>query len=237
MGYRLSLQGVELATYTLAIGDVEDLGDTQVIMVQGHARSVGLAEWVARIDDRFTSWLDVKTGRSHRFEVDEYETNSTTNVEHVIADLAARSSDVIPVQFHLNEEEAKLEPQKVLLPDVWDYNAFMVALRAWEQAPGTTLAAQVFRSRFLWHVDITIRGKEKLVTELGELPALRFDARTYRLDRNGARDQGSAERRFSVWISDDAGRVPLRIAARTDYGDILMDIVSYEPGSGQPLRP
>jgi hypothetical protein len=95
----------------------------------------------------------------------------------------------------------------------------------------------VFRSRYLWHVEVTMRGKEKLVTELGELPALRIDGRTYKLRRDGARTPDDAERRFTMWISDDDGRVPLEIKAVTDYGDIRMQIVDYQPGSGPRLRP
>jgi hypothetical protein len=89
----------------------------------------------------------------------------------------------------------------------------------------------------MWHTEVTIRGKEKLVTELGDLPALRIDGKTYKLRRDGARAPDDSERQFSMWISDDDGRVPLQIKAITDYGDLKMQIVDYQPGSGQRLRP
>jgi len=116
-------------------------------------------------------------------------------------------------------------------------NAFLLALRSWEAPPGAQLALEVFRSRYLWHVEVTVHGKEKLVTELGDLPALRIDGRTYKLRRDGSRNAGDAERRFTMWISDDDGRVPLEIKAVTDYGDIRMQITDYQPGSGKRLRP
>ena len=121
-------------------------------------------------------------------------------------------------------------------PVVWDYNAFLLALRSWEGPPGSTLSLEVFRSRYLWHVDVKIHGKEALVTELGDLPALRIDGRTYKLSRKGERDRESAERTFSMWISDDDGRVQLEIRATTDYGDLKMKIVDYQPGTGKRLR-
>ena len=37
---------------------------------------------------------------------------------------------------------------------------------------------------------------------------------------------GSEQRDFKMWISDDDGRVPLRIDANTDYGDLKMEIVA-----------
>lgn len=235
MHYRLSLQGVELATYDLAIGDVTELEGRQAVVVQGHAKVNGLAAFLAKIDDRFTSWVDVATGRPLRFQVDEYASGSKTDIEHAAADFLARSGDTIPVTFHLNDAAPAPEPQRTARPEVWDVNSFLLALRAWEAAPGATQTLDVFRSRFLWHVEVTIHGKEAHVTELGDLPALRIEGRTYKLDRKGERDPGSSERRFTIWISDDDGRVPLEIKAVTDYGDLRMQIIEYQPGTGQRL--
>jgi hypothetical protein len=237
MQYKLSLQGVELATYDLAIGELSELAGKQAIIVQGHAKVSGFASFIATIDDRFTSWVDVATGRPLRFQTDEYASGSKTDIEHAVIDIAARTGNTIPVTFHLNDAPPRDEPQTSSQAVVWDYNAFLLALRGWEGPPGSALALEVFRSRFLWHVDVTIHGKETIPTELGDLPALRIDGRTYKLSRKGARDPESAERVFSMWISDDDGRVPLEIRATTDYGDLKMRIVDYQPGTGKRLRP
>ena len=236
MSYRITLQGLELAAYEVAAApELTDIGGKRAIVVQAHAKTVGLVRAMMYIDDYFSSWIDVATGRSLRWDVDEYSTGSS-NKERTMADLAGRQGEMLPIEFHINDEPPKPEPQKVTLPDVWDYNAFMVALRSWEGPPGSSVTAEVLRSRYLWHVQMRIHGKEKLVTELGELPALRFDGHTYKLDRKGGKYPNSDERDFSIWISDDGDRVPLKILAKTDYGDMRMDLVDYQPGNGQRLR-
>lgn len=237
MVYRIQLGGVELAQMTLGVGEISDVAGKPAIVVQGHAKSVGLANLVAAIDDTFTSWIDVETGRSRRFAVDEFETNSKSNVEHTVIDIAGRTADSLPIQFRLNDAPPTDEPQQVSMKDVWDYNAFLVALRAWEGKPGAHQTIEVFRSRWLWKVDVKIGAKTKLTTELGELPALRFDGHAIKLDRKLAKYPDTDERDFSVWISDDDGRVPLQLVAKTDYGDVKMEIVDYQPGTGQRLRP
>src|SRR6185503_5382339 len=126
---------------------------------------------------------------------------------------------------------------RVSMADVWDYNAYLVALRAWEAPAGSTVTSEVFRSRFLWNVTMTIGGEEKLVTELGEFPTLRFDGHGYRVNRDGQKSTDAAERDFSIWITNDSGRVPVLTKARTDYGDIELSIVAYDPGTGERLRP
>jgi hypothetical protein len=238
MTYRVQLQGVELASYELAVGDVTDLVGKKAIVVQGHAKAVGLVKMVANIDDKFTSWIDVATGRPLRFTTDEYATKSE-DIEHSLADVAGRTGNTLPIAFHLNDQPEQPEPQTVQLPEVWDYNSFLIALRAWEGGAGSKVTAEVLRSRFLWHVDMTIHGKDKIATQIAQLntvPALRFDGHTYKLTRQGGKFPDSDERDFSVWISDDAGRVPLKIVTRTDYGDVTMEITDYQAGTGQPLR-
>lgn len=236
MQYRVSLQGIELAAFAIAVGDVVELDGRKAVVIQGHARLTGLGSLIGgNIDDRFTSWLDVETGRSLRFVVSEYASRSK-DIEHTVVELASRDADRVPVMFRLNNDPPKPEPQTVGSDTTWDLNAFLIAMRTWEGPPGSRAEVEVFRSRNMWKVEVTIRGKEKLSTELGELPALRFDAHTYRLERDGSKDADSDERDFSLWISDDAGRVPLQINARTDYGDVKMQIVEYVPGNDQPIR-
>ena len=237
MSYKLALQGIDLATYDFSVGEQSTVAGRPVIVVSSHAVTVGLGALV-KVDDYFSSWIDVATGRPLRWTADEYASNGHDK-ERTLADFAGRTGDTLPIQFHLNDDPPHAEPQHVSLPEVWDYNAFLVALRAWEGAPGSHVTAEVLRSRYLWHVDMKIAGREVLHTAsvLGaDLPALRLDGDTYKLARDGTRAPNSDERHFSIWISDDDGRVPLQIVARTDYGDIRMEITDYSPGTGTRLR-
>jgi hypothetical protein len=236
MSYKLTLKGVELGTFLLAVGEVVDLGGVQTVVVQAQAKSGGLAALVTDIDDRFTSWVDIKTGRPRRFEVFEHAERRGRDKDHVVVDFAARTATGIPVHYGLNDEPLKTLVQPVTQKDVWDYNAFLLAIRGWEGAKGSTTTLEVFRSRYVWKITITLGGKGTLVTQLGELPVLRFDATTSKVDRNGQPWVGQQQRRFTLWVSDDNDRVPLKLDATSDYGSISMDIVDYQPGTGARLR-
>lgn len=236
MAYKLTLKGVELGTFVLGVGEVTDLGGVQTVVVQAQAKSGGLAALVADIDDRFTSWVDVKTGRPRRFEVFEHADRKGKDKDHVVVDFAARQEGGIPVHYALNDEPMKTLVQPVTQKEVWDYNAFLLAIRSWEGAKGSTAELEVFRSRYVWRITITLGGKGNLVTDLGELPVLRFDAVTYKIDRSGKRWADQEDRKFTLWISDDNDRVPLKLDATSDMGSISMDIVDYQPGTGPKLR-
>src|SRR6185295_5370786 len=122
--------------------------------------------------------IDVTTGRTVQFVADEYGTG-TSDVEHSLVEIGKLANDSIPVSFHLNEEPGKPEPQKATLPETWDLNSFLVALRAWQAPAGVSAELDVFRSRFLWKTKVTTKGKSKVETaqeDTPELPAVRFDA-------------------------------------------------------------
>jgi hypothetical protein len=235
MHYKVALQGFELATYTFTVGSIEELDGRKVIAIEGHAKATGLASHVANVDDRFTSWIDIETGLSIKFQSDELVPKSK-NIEHSVADIKGRRENIIPITFHVNDEPGIVEEQVVTLPETYDFNSFIVAIRAWEGPPGTKASVESMRSRYLWNITTTIGDRGKLATELGEFPVVRFDAKTFKLGRKGNR-LPDEERNFSVHISDDDGRVPLMISAKTDYGDIKMTIVDYQPGTGQRVRP
>ena len=230
MSYRLQLGQMELASFDLAVGDVTEIAGKQAIVVQAHAKAAGLVKMVTNIDDTLTSWIDVATGRPLLWTVDEFAVRGTDK-ERTEARIHARDGDTIPIEFHVNDDPPSPEPQKVSMPDVWDLAAFLIALRGWEAPSGSTVDAEVLRSRFLWHVHMTVHGKEKIVTELGDFPSLRFDGITYKLGRDGKRIRDMDERHFSIWVSDDADRVPLECAASTDYGDIKLKLIDYQPGT------
>jgi hypothetical protein len=235
MQYRVALKGLELATYTITVGDITELDGKKVITIVGNAKLSGIAAWFSqKIDDKFTSWIDITTGRSLRFQADEYGTG-TSDIEHAIVDFTKRTPTSVPVTFHLNDQPEQPEPQ-ALSRETFDLNEFLVALRAWEGTAGTKQPLDIFRSRFLWRAEVTIKGKTKLDTEMGDLPALRFDAHLFKLDKKGGKFPDTDERDFSLWVSDDAGRVPLKIVAKTDYGDVEIKIVDYQAGNGEPLR-
>ncbi len=234
MSYRLQLQNMELATYDFAVGEMTEVGGKKAIIVQSHAKATGLAQMVAKVDDYFTSWIDIETGRPLRWTTDEFATKGDDK-ERTDARFFERQGTAVPIDFHVNDQPPVAEPQTVALQDVWDYNAFLVALRTWDAPEGSTLSSEVLRSRYLWHVDMKVKGKTTLTTAIGDFPAIQLDGHAVKVGRNN-QPVGDPPRDFSVWISDDDGRVPLQNVAKTDYGDIKLEITDYAPGTGARLR-
>ena len=54
-----------------------------------------------------------------------------------------------------------------------------------------------------------------------------FDGVSYRAKRDLTVESNRPARTFRVWLSDDADRVPLRVTAKTELGDVVMSLVDY----------
>lgn len=229
--YRIQLQGVELAEYLVEVADAPEGGGA--VEVRSLARSTGVGAWLKKVETRFTSTIDGATGWPRRFRSEERAGRRDPTIERSDARLAELSDGAVPVRVRRGDDEhERVESQRVRGP-VWDLNAVMIALRQLEAPAGAQLELESFRSRFVWRTRLTVAGREALRTELGRVPALRIDGWGHGLRRDGELND-EPERRFSLWISDDADRVPLLLVGATDYGDLRMEITSYSPPGEAP---
>ena len=110
---------------------------------------------------------------------------------------------------------------------VHDAHTAMAELRIWRAPAGTTRTVFVVGGRRLWRIDVTYAGEETVSATLGSRRAVRFDGKSYRATRALGVETDKPARTFSVWLSDDADRVPLKVVARTELGDVVIDLTEY----------
>ena len=231
--YRVSAYNVELASMQLAVGDVTELEGKKAIVIQATAQSEGLAARVKPVTLELTSWLDVANGQPLLFRAVETAGKDDATVEQVDARFTQLANKLLPIAVShpsTPTEPEKLE-QQVITNEPHELLGTLFLLRTWDDKPGTTRTFDTVRSKFMWRLQATIIGREVIPTELGELPALKIEAVNRRLMRDGSLDKGTEARTFTVWISDDADRVPLRMVAESDYGNVTLDIADYTAGN------
>jgi len=223
MSYQVSLHGVALAELVIDVTGLAAVGARDALVVEARVDTRSLASLVRPVHDRFTTWLDVGTGRPLQFHAQE----GAAQDEHVLEETEARfAPGQFPVQL-LRGDDAGLVETQVVRGEPFDFAAFLIFLRSWEAPVGSELVSDIMRSRFMWRVRVVVGARGNLVTALGELPVVRFEGEGVRTLRDGAVDPTSDKRRFTIWISDDADRVPVKLAAHTDYGDVLLELADY----------
>ncbi len=111
---------------------------------------------------------------------------------------------------------------------VHDAHSAMAAMRVWPAELGSTRVLWVLGGRRIWRSEIKVAGREVIGTVLGNQAALRFEGVAGRALPDLSLDNTRPPRTFSVWVSDDADRVPLKIVAHTELGDVEITLVDYQ---------
>lgn len=225
MAYTVTLHGVSLAEFVMEVTGLVAVGDRDALVVEMRVDTLALASMLHAVHDRFTSWIDVGTGRPLQFHAQEIVAEAKVT-EETQARFQPRE---YPVRLVVGDDAGTDETQ-VVQGVPYDFTSFLVYMRAWEAPKGSELVVDIMRSRFVWRVRIVVGERGNLVTVLGDLPVVRFEGEGVRVLRDGTVDPTSDRRRFSIWISDDADRVPVKLSAHTDYGDVLLEMASYTPG-------
>lgn len=107
-----------------------------------------------------------------------------------------------------------------------DMHSALLLVRAWRPRLDEKAHFYVVLGRRPWRVDVTSRGPEMI--KLGEQPRLtyRIDGVAMRLDPPGAK--GTPPKRFSMWLSEEADRVPLRMVADASFGQVTMTLTGRD---------
>jgi hypothetical protein len=235
MAYRLSLHRVEVAAFSIVVGAVTDAHGRRVLPVEAGVQSTGVAALVKKVRTEFASWIDVATGRPLLSRIVETAGANDPTIETSEARYHEGRPGVLPIALVAGDGTEVVEDQVVAGVAVWDVPSILFHLRGWKGEVGDELTAEVVRSRYIWRSRLRIAARETVVTELGSVPAVRIEGIARRVLRDGTWEPHGARRNFSVWISDDADRVPVLMVAHTEYGDVRMQLVEYRPGSAPNL--
>ncbi|MEZ4366481.1 MAG: DUF3108 domain-containing protein [Kofleriaceae bacterium] len=226
MTYRLSVFDVEVGAYVIVVDPPAPLDDRPAIAVRSGVQSTGIAAALRKTKVDLAVWLDAATGAPLRLRAEEIAGGGDDTVEITEARFAELDGDRYPVRTSRPDAGEQLEAQ-VVAGTPMDITTVLMMMRRWDGEPGQRHVFDVLRSRYSWRTQVTLAGRQALVTSLGELPTVRFEAITRRLRRDGTDDPSVDVRRFSVWVSDDADRVPLLFVGTSDYGDLRMELVEY----------
>lgn len=222
MQFEVKLSGMTAGEATLAVGQVGNIDGHKALVVRSRAETAGAAKLVKNISDEQATVIDVETGRPLQLD-----TQVTTNdkVATATAKFTGSQSNVTYTKPGETETHSYHVDFGKLI--VFDSHSAMAQLRGWHAKPGTTKQVNVVGGRRLWRVDVHFIATETIGTDAGNRKAVHLSGEAYRLKPNLQLEQVKAARTFDVWISDDADRVPLKMSAHTELGDVEMILTDY----------
>jgi hypothetical protein len=222
MAFEVHLAGVLAGEAQLAVGQIGETDGHHAVVVKSRAATAGAAAFIKHIVDEATTVIDMDSGRPLSLEtvVENGDKRTTASAKFTgsVADVTYfRPGDKAP-------RTTKIDFGKVT---VHDAHSAMAQLRGWKGTRGATRTVYVIGGRRLWRVDVTYAGESTIGSALGNRRAVEYTGKSYRARANLTLESEKPARTFSVWLSDDADRVPLKVVAVTELGDIVMDLTEY----------
>ena len=101
-------------------------------------------------------------------------------------------------------------------------------------APAQTL--YVLDGQALWRVTVANQGRAPLPEGRVQVATFRLQVEAEPIRYDGVSDVGGDRhhRSIVIWLSDDANRVPVRLAVSVGLGDLVASLAEIERGAPQP---
>jgi hypothetical protein len=229
MAFEVRLAGLVAGEAQLAVGQLGDYQGHRAVVVKSRAATAGAAAMIRHIADEATTVIDLDTGRPLALDtvVEQGDSRTTASAKFTanVADITyARSDEHAP--HHLRVDFGRGAAASAGI-QVHDAHSAMAQLRGWRPTPGTRRTVFVVGGRRLWRIDVTYAGQDTIGSAIGNRRAIRFFGESYRARPDFSPETPRPTRTFTVWLSDDADRVPLKVAARTELGDVVMNLTEY----------
>jgi hypothetical protein len=222
MAFEVRLGGVLAGEAALAVGELGEFEGKKAVVVKSRANTAGAAALIKRVTDEATTVIDMESGRPLHLktfvEMGSKTTTAEATFKGTVADVTyTRSGDPSPHNYKINFGTNT----------VHDTHSAMAQVRGWRPAVGTSRSVFVVGGRRLWRVDVKYIGTETIGSAVGNRRAVKFEGASFRARPNFTIETDKPMRTFSVWLSDDADRVPLRVLASTELGDVTVDLTEY----------
>jgi hypothetical protein len=197
--------------------NLERMNNKPVYHVVGTGNSNSKYDWIFKVRDRYESYIDTSTLQPLKFirNVDEggykkYE-NITFNQQ---ANTAITTDGVYKVPNCIQDVLSAI------------YYARNINFESYK--PGDKIPFDMFLDNEVYHLYIRYLGKETVKTKYGKFRAIKFKP----LLVKGTMFEGGEK--MTVWVSDDANHIPLRIESPISVGSVKVDMMQYR-GLRHPL--
>lgn len=199
--------GAGEATFTTTLTQLQN---KPVYHIVGEGKTYSFYDSFFKVRDKYETYIDTATLQPYRFirNVSEGGYKKYENVTfNKTANTAVTNKGVYKVPGCVQDVLSAVFYARNI-----DFNKYKV---------GDQIRFSMFLDDEVFEMYIRYLGKEKVKTKYGKFNAIKFKP----LLISGTIFEGGEK--MTVWVSDDANRVPLRIESPISVGSVKVDMISY----------
>jgi Protein of unknown function (DUF3108) len=121
---------------------------------------------------------------------------------------------------------AKTTSKQFNLPDLFDLHSAALYLRSQPLKQGNVYRLTVYPTTNAYFATIKVTGRDKISVRPGTYNAIKLDLQLKRIGKHLELEPYRKFRRATIWVSDDAERLILRIEAQIFVGTVFAELQS-----------
>src|SRR5215831_17063882 len=121
---------------------------------------------------------------------------------------------------------AKTTSRDFTLPNLFDLHSAALYLRSQPLKQGNVYRLAVYPATNAYLATIKVIGRDKISVHAGTYNAIKLDLQLKRIGKNLELEPHRKFRRATIWVSDDAERLILRIEAQVFVGTVFAELQS-----------
>ncbi|PSL36041.1 DUF3108 domain-containing protein [Chitinophaga ginsengisoli] len=191
--------------------NLEKLNGRDVYHVTGEGKTFRTYDWFFKVRDKYESYIDTATMLPQRF-IRNVNEGGYKIYDNVTFDQAHNTA--------VGTESTIKTPGCV--QDVISAIYYARNINFDKYKPGDKIHFDMYLDNKIYNIYIRYIGKETVETKFGKFRAIKFAP----LLLQGSMFEGGEK--MTVWVSDDANKVPLRIDSPISVGSVKVDMVAYK---------
>jgi Protein of unknown function (DUF3108) len=214
--YRFGWSGLTAAT-----GDVHFRKPSEnKFQLDGTGRTIGLVRALWKLDVSYQATVSAETLRP--IETEQIESYRS---KKIVTHLTFTNNGVSRSRTE-GKGGAEAKTRQFNFPDLFDLFSAMLYLRSQPLKDRSVYRVVAYPATNAYLATVTVVGREKISVHAGSYSAIKLDLRLKRVGKHRQLEPHRKFHRATIWVSDDAERLLLRIEAQIFVGTVFAELQS-----------
>jgi hypothetical protein len=214
--YRFGWSGLTAAT-----GDVHFTKPSEnKLQLDGTGRTIGFVRALWKLDVSYQAIASPETLRP--IEAQQIETYRS---KKIVTHLTFTNNGVTRARTE-GKGGAEAKTRQFNFPNLFDLFSAMLYLRSQPLKDRSVYRVVAYPATNAYLATVTVVGREKISVHAGSYSAIKLDLQLKRIGKHRQLEPHRKFRRATIWVSDDAERLLLRIEAQVFVGTVFAEVQS-----------
>ena len=215
--YRFGWSGVTAAT-----GEVHfTKSSNDRFQLKGTGRTIGFVRALFKLDVTHRA-----VANSHTLAPIETQQSESYRSKKIATHLTFTNGGVTRARTEGEGASAKTTTRDFTLPNLFDLHSAALYLRSQPLKQGSVYRLPIYAATNAYLATVTVTGREKISVRAGSYNAIKLDLRLKHIGKHLELEPHKKFRRATIWVSDDAERLILRVDAQIFVGSVFAELQS-----------